>query len=80
MSMKDLMLEQLEVARRIVSDGQNVPAWRIEFARRRLADPDKVRPGQMGQSDRALHVGGSWAWKFAPAFGPRVIHTWQEVH
>ena len=31
MSIKDTMLEQLEIARRIVTDGhENVPAWRIQ--------------------------------------------------
>ena len=31
MSMKTMMLEQLAVSRRIVSDGhENIPAWRIE--------------------------------------------------
>jgi len=34
MSMKDVMLEQLAIFRRIVSDGhEKVPAWRIDMPR-----------------------------------------------
>jgi hypothetical protein len=57
MSMKDLMLEQLAISRRIVSDGhENVPAWRIETPEGAWLiltrfDPDKqvyahARPGE----------------------------------
>jgi len=36
MSMKDVMLEQLAISRRIVTDGHEVvPAWRVERMRRR---------------------------------------------
>ena len=62
MSMKDLMLEQLAISRRIVTDGhENVPAWRIEtpdgaWLILTRFDPDK--PGNL--IARYTWCGGSW--------------------
>ena len=71
MSIRDVMLEQLAVARRIVTDGHEVvPAWRIET-------PDggawliltRFDPNKPGQSDRALHlIKRFMVWKLAHAF------------
>ena len=57
MSIRDVMLEQLSVARRIVTDGHEVvPVWRIgtpdgDWLILTRFDPDK--PGQL---DRAIHL------------------------
>ena len=62
MSMKDLMLEQLEISRRIVTDGhENLPAWRIETPDGAWLILTRFDPAKPGQSDRALYlVGASW--------------------
>ena len=89
MSMKVLMLEQLEIARRIVTDGhENVPAWRIETPDGAWLILTRFDPDKPGQSDRALHlVRRFMAWKFAQAFvmtaetwlGPTITRTGEEA-
>jgi hypothetical protein len=67
MSMIGLMLQQLAIARRIVTDGlKNVPAWRIETPEGAWLiltrfDPDK--PGAVRSVRRFM------AWKLAQAWG-----------
>jgi hypothetical protein len=70
MSLKDVMLEQLAISRRIVTDGhENVPAWRIEPPDSAWLILTRFDPDKPGQSDRALHlVRRFMAWKFAQAF------------
>ena len=67
MSLKDPMLQQLAIARRIVTDGhENVPAWRIETPDGAWLILTRFDPDKPGQSDRALHlVRRFMAWKFA---------------
>ena len=89
MSMKDLMLEQLEISRRIVTDGhENVPAWRIETPGGAWLILTRFDPDKPGQSDRALYlVRRFMAWKLAQAFvmtaetwlGPTVTRTGEEA-
>ena len=77
MSMKALMLEQLAISRRIVSDGhENVPAWRIETPDGAWLILTRFDPDKPGQSDRALHlVRRFMAWKLAQAF-VMTAETW----
>ena len=90
MSLKDLMLQQLAIARLITADGhENVPAWRIET-------PDdgawliltRFDPDKPGHSDRVLYLVRRYmAWKFAQAFvmtaetwlGPTVTRQGEEA-
>ena len=62
MSMKDVMLEQLAISRRIVTDGhENVPAWRIETPDSAWLILTRFDPDKPGQSDPALTgCGASW--------------------
>ena len=66
MSMKDLMLEQLTISRRIVSDGHEVvPAWRVETPDGAWLILTRFDPAKPGQSDRVLYlVRRFMAWKF----------------
>jgi hypothetical protein len=72
MSMKALMLEQLEISRRIVADGhENVPAWRIETPDGAWLILTRFDPAKPWQSDRALYlVRRFMAWKFAQGSTP----------
>ena len=89
MSMKELMLEQLAMARSIVTDGHEVvPAWRIETPDGTWLILTRFDPDKPGQSDRALHlVRRFMAWQFAQAFvmtaetwlGPTVTRTGDEA-
>ena len=70
MQLKDAMLDQLAVARRIVTDGhQVVPAWRI-----RCTDGDwlvlsRFDHDKPGQRDRAVTLMKRFmAWKLAQSF------------
>jgi hypothetical protein len=62
MSMIGLMLQQLAIARRIVTDGlKNVPAWRIETPEGAWLILTRFDPDQPGQSDRCGALWhGSW--------------------
>src|SRR5262245_34613725 len=77
MSMKDLMLEQLAISRRIVSDGHEVvPAWRVETPDGTWLILTRFDPAKPGRSDRALYlVKRFMAWKFAQAF-VMTAETW----
>lgn len=77
MPMKALMLEQLEIARRIVTDGhENIPAWRIETPDGAWLILTRFDPDKPGQSDRAVYlVRRFMAWKFAQAF-VMTAETW----
>jgi hypothetical protein len=89
MSMKDRMLQQLAIARRIVTYGrENVPAWRIETPDGAWLILTRFDPDKPGQSDRALHlVRRFMAWKLAQAFvmtgetwlGPTVTRQGEEA-
>ena len=70
MSIRDVMLEQLSVARRIVTDGHEVvPAWRIETPDGAWLILTRFDPNRPGQSDRALHlIKRFMVWKLAHAF------------
>ena len=77
MSLKDRMLEQLAIARHIVTDGhENVPAWRIETPDGAWLILTRFDPAKSGHSDRALHlVRRFMAWRFALAF-VMTAETW----
>ena len=70
MSIRDVMLEQLSVARRIVTDGHEVvPAWRIESPHGAWLILTRFDPDKPGQRDRATYlIKRFMAWKFAQAF------------
>ena len=70
MSIRDLMLEQLTISRRIVSDGHEVvPAWRVETPAGAWLILTRFDPAKPGQSDRAFYfVRRFMAWKFAHVF------------
>ena len=70
MSIRDVMLEQLSVARRIVSNGHEVvPAWRIETPHGAWLILTRFDPNKPGQRDRATYlIKRFMAWKFAQAF------------
>ena len=70
MSIRDVMLEQLSVARRIVTDGHEVvPAWRIESPHGAWLILTRFDPAKPGQRDRATYlIKRFMAWKFAQAF------------
>jgi hypothetical protein len=80
MSMKDLMLEQLAISRRIVSDGHEVvPAWRVETPDGAWLILTRFDPAKPGQSERALYlVRRFMAWKFARAF-VMTAETWLDT-
>jgi len=74
------MLEQLAIARSIVTDGhENVPAWRIETpggAWLILTRFDRTNRRQSDWASTSAVLG----LDVAPESGTRVIHTWQEVY
>ena len=70
MSIRDIMLEQLAVARRTVSDGHEVvPAWRIGTSDGDWLILTRFDPDKPGQFDRAFYlINRFMAWKLAHAF------------
>ena len=80
MSIRDVMLEQLSVARRIVSDGHEVvPAWRIGTPDGDWLILTRFDPDKPGQSDRALYlVRRFMAWKLAQSF-VLAAETWLDT-
>jgi hypothetical protein len=89
MSLATVMLEQLAIARRIVTDGHEVvPAWRIGTPDGAWLILTRFDPDKPGQSDRALHlVRRFMTWKLAQSFvlaaetwlGPTVTRTGEEA-
>jgi hypothetical protein len=77
MSLMPIMLEQLAVARRIVTDGhENIPAWRIEAPDGAWLILTRFDPAKPGQRERATHLMKRFmAWKFAHAF-VQTAETW----
>ena len=77
MSIRDTMLEQLAITRRIVTDGhENIPAWRIETPDGAWTILTRFDPDKPGQRERATHlVNRFMAWKFAHAF-VQTAKTW----
>ena len=77
MSLKPIMLEQLAITRRIVTDGhENIPAWRIETPDGAWTILTRFDPDKPGQRERATHlVKRFMAWKFAHAF-VQTAETW----
>jgi hypothetical protein len=75
--MKGVILEQLAISRRIVSDGHEVvPAWRLETPDGAWLILTRFDPDKPGQFDRALHlVQRFMAWKLAQAF-VMTAETW----
>jgi hypothetical protein len=80
MSMKDLMLQQLAIARNIITDGhENVPAWRIETPDGAWLILTRFDPAKPGHSDRAVYlIRRFMAWKFAQAF-VMTAETWLDT-
>jgi hypothetical protein len=77
MSLKPIMLDQLAITRRIVTDGhENIPAWRIETPDGAWMILTRFDPDKPGQRQRATHlVKRFMAWKFAHAF-VQTAETW----
>ena len=70
MSIRDVMLERLAAARRIVTDGHEVvPAWQIETPSGAWLILTRFDPDKPGQRDRATYlIKRFMAWKFAQSF------------
>jgi hypothetical protein len=70
MSLPDIMLDQLAVARRIVEDGAEViPAWRITTPEGSFLVLTRFDHNKEGQRERALFLISKFmAWKLATSF------------
>lgn len=70
MPLRDVMLEQLAVAKRVVTGGDEViPAWRVMTADGDYLVLTRFDPDKEGQLDRALHlISRFMAWKLATGY------------
>ena len=89
MSLPDIMLDQLAIARRIVEDGAEIiPTWRITTPEGAFLILTRFDPDKQGQRERALLlITRFMAWKMATSFvltaetwlGREVTHSGEEA-
>jgi hypothetical protein len=77
MSLAEIMIEQLSVARRIIEDGHEVvPAWRITTPENAYLILTRFDPDKDGQRERAVHlISRFMTWKMATSF-VMTAETW----
>jgi hypothetical protein len=89
LSLPEIMLEQLAIARRIVEDGHEVvPAWRITTPEGSFLVLTRFDHNKAGQHERVLHlISRFMAWKTATSFvvtaetwlGPEITRAGEEA-